>query len=834
MGRIHPNLIKQIELEGEAWDNSLSKYDNKLIKAIERGSIQDSKEVIIIVKATIDKLSDYIKEYLELSLRGKNKKCQMYLRETFENADNIAYALIKSLLGILLNNNNNPKILLVAKALVTNLKQYNNIQALKKEKPKLYSYIEQHNKRKGDSVVKKQKRKVARKLVSKELDKEITILLGTTCIDLVNKSGCNLINILKDKNASYIVQLSKETKALFLRSRVFFGSLVTYYYPFIYPPKDWTSLQGSGGYYIQQPNIPFIKHRTKKDKYIIEAEKPDLDRLMSVVNNIQQTSYRINKKVLETIQTIIKYNLVDHRSTNSNPILYGGIPYMETLNIHELVPKGDYGKIQKDGKFEKLEDKIAWLKAMDAQDTKIRRIESKRLSYKLALITADKFKDYEKLYFSYNLDFRSRLYPIQQYLNPQLSSNIKALLEFREGQKLNSEGVYWLKVHGANCYGYDKLIYEERIQEIDKKEEEIKRIAQDPISNIKLWYKADSPLLYLAFCFSYALWLSNNDALIHTPVQIDATCSGIQIYSGLLKDYKGALAVNVIMDDNKVNDIYKEVAELVTHYLKNNDYPTTITYKTKDGVEHTKNTLIEAQSIKNNIDRSLTKRNVMTQPYSVTKRGMYEQVYDLLSDYEDNNKVFWKGEKWIVATLLAKLNDRAIGEIVKGARRGQIFLKQVLKEALKTTDEAFWYSPIYNFPIIQRIKRERKQRLRTPLGSLVLYHPTDKTHYLKMLNGIAPNYIHSLDATLLYRTVERCVDRGIKSFWLIHDSYGVLPNDIPILNEEVREAYIEIFEDNPLADWVAQILPDRMDVLDKVMVDDLDISKVRNSRYFFS
>lgn len=103
-----------------------------------------------------------------------------------------------------------------------------------------------------------------------------------------------------------------------------------------------------------------------------------------------------------------------------------------------------------------------------------------------------------------------------------------------------------------------------------------------------------------------------------------------------------------------------------------------------------------------------------------------------------------------------------------------------------------------------------------------------------MLNGIAPNYIHSLDATLLYRTVERCVDRGIKSFWLIHDSYGVLPNDIPILNEEVREAYIEIFEDNPLADWVAQILPDRMDVLDKVMVDDLDISKVRNSRYFFS
>lgn len=833
MARLHPKLIEQIRLEEEAWNTSLDKYDTKLSKAIESGSIQDSKEVILIIKATIESLSNYIKEYLKLPLRGNHKKCQMYLKDTFGSADNIAYVLIKTLLGILLKQDEH-KVLQTSNMVVKVFKTYYDVEMMRQERPKLYAYIENHNKRKGDHEVKKQKRMLARRFKhSKAIQGDTAKVLGATCIDLVEKSGCNLIKVFKNKDTSYGVTLSDSVKALFLRSKVFFGSLITTYYPLVYPPKDWEALEGSGGYYTQR-KIPFIKFRSIKDKHIVESKEPDLERLMSIVNKIQQTPYRINKRILETISTIIKYNLVDPRSSTSNPVLYGEIPIMETLNIHELVPKEDFGELDEDGKFINYEHKKNWLRAMDDQDAKLKRIESKRLAYKMALEVAERFKKYDRVYFSYNLDFRGRMYPIQGYLHPQMSDNIKCLLEFAEGQVLNDTGLFWLKVHGANCLGYDKLIYEERIKIIEEKQEDILKIANDPIANIKLWYDADSPLLYLAFCFAYGSYLKDPKEPVHTPVQLDATCSGIQMYSGLLKDKEGAKAVNVVNNGEGVNDIYKQVADVVSDYLQTGDYPKEITYTTKDGVEHTRSTSIEALSIKDKITRKLTKRNVMTQPYSVTRRGMYEQVYELLSEYEDNNQVFWEGDKWVIASLISNLNDKAIAKVVKGAKRGQIYLKTALKEALKTEDDAFWYTPIYKFPVLQRIKREKRQRLRTPLGNLVLYHPTHETHYLRMLNGIAPNFIHSLDATLLYRTVERCLKDGVISFWPIHDSYGVLPNDVEKLNEHFREAFVELFESNPLEEWTKQIVPKGLPLLDKVLLDDLELQEVKQSKYIIS
>lgn len=127
-------------------------------------------------------------------------------------------------------------------------------------------------------------------------------------------------------------------------------------------------------------------------------------------------------------------------------------------------------------------------------------------------------------------------------------------------------------------------------------------------------------------------------------------------------------------------------------------------------------------------------------------------------------------------------------------------LKDVLGKALRETklDYAYWETPIYRFPVVQRIKKEKRRQYKTSFGSLVLYDPTTETHILRMLNGIAPNFIHSLDATVLYRTVELCKEHNVNSFWLIHDSYGVLPNDVDTLNTSFRRAYVEVFKENPL------------------------------------
>lgn len=742
------------------------------------------------------------------------------LVSAYPNSNNLSFMLLRVALSVMINGED--KALKTAKAIGTLAMSYIKTAILEKSEVDLVEKLKRKYKRFGRQTQKAKLRALSNTCVSIESDSEFLILLGTTIIDIINKSGSGLLEKEQRTDALYI-RLSKESMELLLKAKVFFGSLITVHYPFVVPPKPWNSLLGSGGYYTRK-DIKFIRTRSRKDFDTIYNDNPDLSRLYSIVNTIQETPYRINKRVLEVMEYVDNKSIVDPSSPPTCPCLVGKIPYNDVINPYLVIDKNNY------------KEDFKYFRALDIQKEIINRIKSKRVGYDLSLMIAKKFRDLPKIYFSYNTDFRGRLYPIQQYLSPQGTDTTKALLEFGEGEALTDEGFYWLKIHGANCYGYDKLpTYADRIKALESHHEEIIAIHNDPIGNIKYWYNADSPLLYLAFCFSYGDYIANPDSLCYNVVQLDGTCSGIQMYSGLLLDKEGAEAVNVINNPaGKISDIYGVVAKEVEELLNTNEYPKEYIFTTKGGVTKTVNTLIEAHSLKGKITRSLTKRNVMTQPYSVTRRGMFEQVYDLLQEYEEDNKVFWQGDKWIIATLLSELNDKAITKVVRGAKEGQRTLRGVLAESLKTKEEAYWKTPIFNFPILQRIKREKRIRLWTPLGQLVMYNTTEDTHQIRMLNGIAPNFIHSLDSTLLYRTVELCKEKGVQGFWLIHDSYGVSPNNVGVLNRSFRLAYIDLFANKPLIQWTEQICSDKIDEVKDTMINTLDLQEVLKSEFIIA
>ena len=819
-------LVEQLRLEQEAHTNSMANYDAQLARMLERGNFGDSKEAILVIKVTINALAQHIEEYYELPLRGRNKQTQLYLRQMMPKSRDCALMLIRAIISPLVGGRQ--KALSLARKIETTLRVARDVNQLQVEAPNLSSYIERRHKHLGDAEIKKELIKASRRATRGISMKELS--LGSEVIGLVHKSGCNLIDVYTEGGVTY-VELSNATKELLMRSKFFFGSMLTTYYPMVEAPRDWEGLRGSGGYYSYK-DIPFIKTKNVFDKRALEVIDCDLTRLQLVINKVQQQEWKVNTRVLNVVETIIKSNLVDVRSSPMNPVLYGDIPYMDTIDTTLLITKSDYGEVDENGRFLEKEAKNRWLRAVKEQEIRNKGIESKRLQYKLALDVARKFKKYDKFYFTYQVDFRGRLYPIQQFLNPQGSDTIKPLLEFAKGARINEQGLRWLMVHGANCYGYDKLTYNERVSKIKEMEGDIKRIAKDPIGSLKLWYDADSPLMFLAFCFAYNDYLQDPNVEITIPVQLDATCSGLQMYAGLLKDRQSALSVNVVKNGEGVNDVYLDVANKVNEYLQNGNYPKELSYKTKDKTEHTVSTAREALSIKGKVTRKLTKRNVMTQPYSVTDRGMFDQVYELLTEHQDNNTVFWEGDKFVVAKLLSSLNARAIDEIVQGAKVGQRAIKAILRKSLETEKQALWFTPIFSFPVLQRIMREKEERLRTPLGRLVLKHPTKQVHYMRMLNGIAPNFIHSLDATLLYRTVELCQEKGVEGFWLIHDSYGVLPNDVDILNESFREAFVELFEGNPLKDFAEQLLGVTAGkVVDKIMINTLNLKEVHESEY---
>lgn len=814
-------IAVQIRNEERCYNASLDKYDNQVRKSIDNGSFVDSKEAIILFRATIDTVEAYIKKYRVLPLKGDNFTIRNMLCNAYKSDKDLSFMIIRCVLSVLIKCEE--KILLAGKRVSTVAQNYIRASNMEANNTDAYAALERRYKRYNKATREAKIKKVARENINLDLKGDMALKLGVTLLELVDKSGCSLIVKEQRTDAKY-VRLSNETRALILQSKTFFNSLLTVYYPFVVTPRPWTEIEGSGGYYTNK-SIKFIRARNFKDFTIIRRHNPDVSRLMAIINSIQETPYRINKRVLEVIEQIQDASIVDPTSPTKSPFLIGKIPYNMDMNARELVHKEAYPELKE------------YLRALDLQKELITRIQSKRIGFELSLMVAREFQQYDKIYFSYNTDFRGRLYPIQQYLNPQGTDQTKALLEFGEGQVLTDRGLYWLKIHGANCYGYDKMIYSERIKAIESHHNEIMAVYEDPIGNSKYWYKTDNPLLYLAFCFSYGDYIHNPKGLCYNVVQLDGTCSGLQMYAGLLKDKEGAEAVNVVNNDSlTVSDVYAKVACEVNRLLEDGDYSKNINFTTRGGETRTLSTYIEANSLKGNITRSHTKRNTMTQPYSVTRRGMFEQLYDLLQEYEEENKVFWKGDKFVVATLLAELNDKAITKVVKGAKVGQKVLKDTLGKALRETklDYAYWETPIYRFPVVQRIKKEKRRQYKTSFGSLVLYDPTTETHILRMLNGIAPNFIHSLDATVLYRTVELCKEHNVNSFWLIHDSYGVLPNDVDTLNTSFRRAYVEVFKENPLEEWVNTIHKDSLEALQQIMINTLDLDEVIKSNYIIT
>ncbi|MGO8639201.1 DNA-directed RNA polymerase, partial [Rhizobium ruizarguesonis] len=78
------------------------------------------------------------------------------------------------------------------------------------------------------------------------------------------------------------------------------------------------------------------------------------------------------------------------------------------------------------------------------------------------------------------LDWRGRAYPLPLYLTPQGNDLQRGLLTFANAVPIHDEeAAEWLAIHGAGCWGYDKVSLEERVQWVLEHEVEIIASAQN-------------------------------------------------------------------------------------------------------------------------------------------------------------------------------------------------------------------------------------------------------------------------------------------------------------------------------------------------------------------
>ena len=127
------------------------------------------------------------------------------------------------------------------------------------------------------------------------------------------------------------------------------------------------------------------------------------------------------------------------------------------------------------------------------------------------------------------------------------------LLEFSKGERMsnNADSARWLAIHGANQYGEDKCSLDDRVKWVEDNQDYIIEAARNPLGN-DFWKSADKPFCFLAFCFEWNDFCKSGKSLNFVTNVIcysDCTNSGLQIFSGLLRDEVGGNAVNLVFVD---------------------------------------------------------------------------------------------------------------------------------------------------------------------------------------------------------------------------------------------------------------------------------------------
>lgn len=800
-------LEQQIQLEESSKEEAIQAFISKNTK---EGVIQHTAHGEILIKLAFDPFKKKIDEYFKADLRTQSLKTRQFLQLMSEDSSVIAYTVLMNVLHL---SNAPLTVTNMSSQLVYRLMDLNFFDNIRKRDPKFFNYLGKEYKDAGASrkrqLIKKHSQNLGYEFVRESKRTEI-IRLGTTLLSLLINSGAGIVEVVTQKRSRKhpikIVRLTDEAQQIlvdvFYRKLNF--SVSPKYLPMVYPPKDWGN-GTTGGYYTQK-TLMFTGGKTITKKF---QRTQDYSLAYPVINKAQKVPWRINKRVLDVMHDVFFGNLVDHGNPAKLPKLYGGLPTSNVYKAEDLISRDSY------------EDWKSYTRDLDALQIQLDGERGRRLQLLHALDVADKVVDYDSIYFPYQFDYRGRLYPNTTHLNPQSPKHIKSLLEFSNGKLLNQEGVKWLKIHLANTYGLDKESFESRIKWAEAHHSILLAIASDPLDFIKDWAYSDSPYEFLSACFAYKDYTEGKE--VHTPIQLDATCSGVQFYSGLLLDKEGARNVNVIGTERE--DVYQRVADKVNEYLETGEYPDKIEFRDSEGDERIVTTAVEAASLKGNITRSLVKRNVMTIPYSVSMRGMSDQLWDEMEELERKGKAFWKGDRWVVNKLLTYLNHKAAYTVLKGAKLGQDYLTAV---AGLIKEPAVWKTPLYNFAILQPAIKETETKVSTVFGRLTLYLESPKFAAGKQRQGIAPNVIHSLDAELL----RYVIDNFEGDIGTTHDCFMVHPNEGEQVRDLYKQGFVLLMGMNPLR-YIGQQI-DKDGSIDVPCIGDLDLKEVYNSMYIIS
>nr|QWO71435.1 RNA polymerase [Termitomyces sp. DKA64] len=283
-------------------------------------------------------------------------------------------------------------------------------------------------------------------------------------------------------------------------------------------------------------------------------------------------------------------------------------------------------------------------------------------------------------------------------------------------------------------------------------------------------------------------------------------------------------------------DIYQKVANTVVKSINNlhneneKEWEKETEKEKKKEKEKEKDILLQSKLIKLNITRKLLKRPVMTIPYNVGLITMGEQLlsegffikkYDSFSKYSDSDsdsdseeksyfyivspellKDEYKGETIVLTSYeMQKFNTIlyfSVYDTFPNLRDYVNYLNKFAYIFANLDSPIVWTTPVgmtiqmaYN-----EFKRKRGKNLFNPKKSNSVSLPLKKMDKLANKIAFMPNFIHSMDSTNIQLLIKNLLEKKqFINLFTIHDCFATTPDNMKLLNYEVRKAFAMMYFD---------------------------------------
>lgn len=579
----------------------------------------------------------------------------------------------------------------------------------------------------------------------------------------------------------------------------------------IAPPQNYNNIL-DGGYYTdrrkknnQLVNIRLFRDEVKSYFYthFNSNEKEDL---FNALNYIQSIPYVMNND----ISNIIKDCFREGKS-------YLGIVCNEDKKPPRFPLSEDFDK--NNATESELQVFKEWKRQMTDFYTQSKKFKSHVLETS-GIIKAFNINKDQKLYFPIFLDKRGRIY-YRGSPNLQGTDASKASLSYYNKKRIGKSGLEWLKIQVANCYGFDKKRLSERARWTEDNFDVIERALKAPRDNQEV-FGSDSPLCMLLAAqeLSNALQLDNPESYeSNLIVANDASCSGLQHFSALLRDEIGGKYTNLFdSKGEEKEDIYSVVSKLALEDIKKDLLDPN--FKDKDIAEHW---------IKYGIPRKLAKKPVMTYVYGATLFGTTEFIRNYCNnDFKEAFIYGFNSNKYY--QYLAKKIFNGIAYSVPKATE----FMNILKSVASNSHSFLSWETKTGFKVFQDYRAYDQKRIwlrSCGISVCVAREFNDKTSKIEMVNSISPNFVHSLDAAHMALVALECSKRNI-ALTGIHDSFGTHACDVEELRFIIKDQFVKMYNEYDVIESLEKL--NNVKISDTIKRGSLDLNEVYNSEFFVS